>query len=120
MKRETLSFGARLRELRERAGLSLRQLESETGISNGYLSQIESGRVGAPSPKILEKLAKALRYPYVELMQHAGHLSTDAPLEPILRLGGREHSLSELTDAERREVVRFVEELKSKRIGRKE
>jgi transcriptional regulator with XRE-family HTH domain len=120
MKKDLQPFGALLRQLREGSGFSLRQLESETGISNGYLSQIESGRVGAPSPKILEKLAVALKYPYVELLRSAGHLATNVPLEPVLRFGGKTHSLSELTDSERKEVVRFIEQLKSKRTGRKE
>lgn len=120
MKKEAKPFGALLRQLRESSGFSLRQLESETGISNGYLSQIESGRVGAPSPKILEKLAAALNYPYMELMRAAGHLAMDVRLEPVLRFGGKTHSLAELTDSERKEVVRFIEQLKSKRTGRKE
>jgi Predicted transcriptional regulators len=120
MKKDTQPFGVLLRQLRERSEFSLRDLEAETGISNSYLSQIESGRVGAPSPKILEKLAAALKYPYVELMRGAGHLTIDLPVEPVLRLGGKEHSLAELTSSERKEVVRFIEQLKSKRIGRKE
>jgi transcriptional regulator with XRE-family HTH domain len=115
------SFGTLLRELREKAGFSLRQLESATGISNGYLSQMESGRVGAPSPKILEKLASALTYPYVELMRVAGHLAPGIPLEPVFRLGPTNESLVDgLTESERSQVFHFIEELKRKRTGRKE
>lgn len=34
----------RLRDLREARGLTLRQMEQETGISRGYLSRFERGR----------------------------------------------------------------------------
>jgi transcriptional regulator with XRE-family HTH domain len=36
----------RIRELRK---LSLRQLETKTGISNSYLSQLENGQIKDPS-----------------------------------------------------------------------
>ncbi len=45
---------------REVKGMTLRQLERETGISNALLSQIETGHVKEPSWRNIVKIAKAL------------------------------------------------------------
>ncbi|MGB9866744.1 MAG: transcriptional repressor LexA [Bacillota bacterium] len=70
-----MSFGKYLKSLRERKGFSVRQLALLAGISNGYLSQVETGQRGTPSPEILKKLAKPLGVSYEELLRAAGYLS---------------------------------------------
>lgn len=45
---------------RELKGMTLRDLEQATGISNALLCQIESGKVKSPSWKNVVKIAKAL------------------------------------------------------------
>lgn len=45
---------------RELKGLTLRQLEKETGLSNAVLSQIETGKVKEPGFRSIVKLARAL------------------------------------------------------------
>ena len=45
---------------RECKGLTLRQLEKETGISNALLSQIERGEVKNPSFKTVIKISRFL------------------------------------------------------------
>src|ERR1035438_7711104 len=52
-------LGEYLREQRQSAQLSLRQLSEVAGISNPYISQIERG-LKKPSAEILQALAKAL------------------------------------------------------------
>lgn len=52
------TFGSGLKAARELAGLSLREVEEATGISNAYVSQLESGKVRRPSVFFLTKLAK--------------------------------------------------------------
>jgi len=54
-----ISLGQRLRELRDKADLSLRELAKKVGISSPFLSDIELGR-RFPSEEILAKLAGAL------------------------------------------------------------
>lgn len=44
------------RERRERAGLTLRDVEQAIGIGNPYLSQLESGKITNPSFKVVQKL----------------------------------------------------------------
>jgi transcriptional regulator with XRE-family HTH domain len=66
-------FGEYLRSLRSTSKLSLRDVEGQTGVSNAFLSQIESGKVKKPSPTMLDKLARLYRVPYATLMERAGH-----------------------------------------------
>ena len=66
-------LGEYLREQRQSAQLSLRQLSEVAGISNPYLSQIERG-LKKPSAEILQALAKALRISAESLYVRAGIL----------------------------------------------
>ncbi|MDE9365528.1 helix-turn-helix transcriptional regulator [Luteipulveratus sp. YIM 133132] len=66
-------LGAYLREQRQAAELSIRQLADRTGISNPYLSQIERG-LKRPSADILQALAKGLRISAEQLYVRAGIL----------------------------------------------
>ena len=67
-------FGIYIRTLRKRVGLTLREIEEQTGISNAYLSQIEQGHRNPPSPAMLKRLAKALGVSQNQLMVEAGYL----------------------------------------------
>ncbi|WP_084413464.1 helix-turn-helix domain-containing protein [Desulfovirgula thermocuniculi] len=67
-------FGRYLQHLRKKRGLTIRQVELASGVSNSYLSQIENGKRGIPSPEILKKLAPVLHVSYKELMVKAGYL----------------------------------------------
>ena len=66
-------LGTYLREQRESARLSVRQLSELAGVSNPYLSQIERG-VKKPSAEILAQIAKGLRISAETLYVHAGIL----------------------------------------------
>jgi transcriptional regulator with XRE-family HTH domain len=66
-------LGDYLREQRQAAQLSLRQLSEVAGISNPYISQIERG-LKKPSAEILQALAKALRISAESLYVRAGIL----------------------------------------------
>lgn len=63
-----------LSKLRSSKGLSLRQVEKKTGVSNAYLSQLENGKIGEPSPHILHKLAETYEMSYKDLMKLAGYI----------------------------------------------
>jgi transcriptional regulator with XRE-family HTH domain len=66
-------LGAYIREQRENAQYSLRQLAQAAGVSNPYLSQIERG-LRKPSAEILQQLAKALKISAETLYVQAGLL----------------------------------------------
>jgi transcriptional regulator with XRE-family HTH domain len=67
------SIGEYIREQRQRAKVSLRQLAEATGVSNPYLSQIERG-LRKPSAEILQQIAKGLRISAEVLYVQAGIL----------------------------------------------
>jgi transcriptional regulator with XRE-family HTH domain len=64
-----ISLGQRLRELRDKADLSLRELAKRIGVTSPFLSDVELGR-RFPSEEILGKLAGALNVSLVELKQY--------------------------------------------------
>ena len=70
------TLGSYLREQRDAAGMSLRQLAEQAGVSNPYLSQIERG-LRKPSAEVLQQLAKALRISAEQVYVQAGILSPD-------------------------------------------
>ena len=72
-------LGEYLREQRQSAQLSLRQLSEVAGISNPYISKIERG-LKKPSAEILQALAKALRISAESLYVRAGILDERADL----------------------------------------
>jgi len=67
------AIGEFIREQREQAQVSVRQLAKLAGVSNPYLSQIERG-LRRPSADILQQLAKALRISAEQLYVRAGIL----------------------------------------------
>jgi transcriptional regulator with XRE-family HTH domain len=72
------SIGEYIRQQREQAKISLRQLASAAGVSNPYLSQIERG-VRRPSAEILQQIAKGLRISAEALYVQAGILEDRRP-----------------------------------------
>jgi transcriptional regulator with XRE-family HTH domain len=74
-------LGDYLREQRQSARLSLRQLADLAGISNPYLSQIERG-LKKPSAEILQQLAKGLQVSAESLYVRAGILDERPPADP--------------------------------------
>lgn len=72
-KRAGATIGEFIREQREQAEVSMRQLARLAGVSNPYLSQIERG-LRKPSADILAQIAKGLRISAEQLYLRAGIL----------------------------------------------
>jgi transcriptional regulator with XRE-family HTH domain len=70
-------LGAYLREQRENAKLSVRQLATLAGVSNPYLSQVERG-LRRPSAEVLQQIAKGLQISAEALYVRAGILTEEA------------------------------------------
>lgn len=66
-------IGSFIRDLRENAQVSVRQLALRSGVSNPYLSQVERG-LRKPSADVLSQIAKALRISAEVLYVRAGIL----------------------------------------------
>ena len=52
--------GSKIAEIRHKRGISLSKLSRESGVSKGYLSELENGIKENPNIEILDKIAKAL------------------------------------------------------------
>jgi transcriptional regulator with XRE-family HTH domain len=72
-KRSSAAIGEFIRDQRQQAQVSMRQLARLAGVSNPYLSQIERG-LRKPSAEILQQIAKGLRISAEQLYVHAGFL----------------------------------------------
>ena len=100
MRNETVkSIGDYIREQREQARISMRQLAQQAGVSNPYLSQIERG-LRKPSADILQQIAKGLRISAEALYVQAGILE-DRPADS----GVRSALLADLELSERQKQV---------------
>jgi len=76
--RRLSDVGDFIRQHREAAHQSVRDLAKSAGISNPYLSQIERG-LRKPSAKILQQLAHALRISAETLYERAGMFDSHEP-----------------------------------------
>jgi transcriptional regulator with XRE-family HTH domain len=90
-KRSGAAIGEFIRDQREQAHVSLRQLARLAGVSNPYLSQIERG-LRKPSAEILQQIAKGLRISAEQLYVRAGILE--------FREGNQELVAAILSDAD--------------------
>ncbi len=103
--RSVLAIGEFIRDQREQAQVSLRQLARLAGVSNPYLSQIERG-LRKPSADILQQIAKGLRISAEQLYIRAGILETrhgDPAL--VAALLGDEH----LTERQKQVLIEIYE-----------
>ena len=108
-------LGALLADLRAAKGLSLREVGEATGkaVSNAYLSQLENGRIGKPSPNVLHSLAEVYAVSYEALMDKAGYLL------PANNGSGQRKRLAafaidDLTADEEEELLKFLAFLRSR------
>jgi transcriptional regulator with XRE-family HTH domain len=99
------SIGDYIREQREQAKISLRQLSQAAGVSNPYLSQIERG-LRKPSAEILQQIAKGLRISAEALYVQAGILEDRPPGSMV-----REAVMTdpELTQRQRQMLIEIYE-----------
>jgi transcriptional regulator with XRE-family HTH domain len=93
-KRSSAAIGEFIREQREQAQVSMRQLARLAGVSNPYLSQIERG-LRKPSAEILQQIAKGLRISAEQLYAHAGFLDLPHPNQEVVAAILHDADLSE-------------------------
>ena len=115
-------FGAYLKDLRDAAGLTLRDVEEQSGgvVKNGYLSQIEKGLINKPSPGILFELAEVLGVSYRILLIYAGHRVPEEQVTPdqraIADLPLR--AFAELDAEDRQALIEYAAFLRQRKKGR--
>ncbi|MGK5679480.1 helix-turn-helix domain-containing protein [Actinoplanes sp. URMC 104] len=105
-------IGGFIRDLRQTARISLRQLADKAGVSNPYLSQIERG-LRKPSAEVLQQIASALRVSTPAMYLRAGLLDSDGQpgvlaaiaVDPELTIAQKQ-SLSQIYETFRNENAR--------------
>lgn len=75
------ALGEFIREQRQLAQLSLREMARMTRISNAYLSQVERG-LHEPSVRVLHAVSDALGIPLEDLVGRTGPAQEDHTAEP--------------------------------------
>jgi transcriptional regulator with XRE-family HTH domain len=112
-------LGQYLRKARQDVSMTLRDVEEATNkdVSNGYLSQLESGKISKPSPHVLHTLSTVLNVDYETLMQRAGYILPSASS----RAQGAKHgraatfAIDSLTSDEETELLQYLNYLRSKK-----
>ena len=107
-------IGEFIRDLRNSARISLRELADRAGVSNPYLSQIERG-LRRPSAEVLAQIADALRVSTAVMYLRAGLLSEKEghtvlgaiAADPDLT-ATQKQSLTQIYEAFRRENTRLA------------
>ncbi len=116
-KKRAVEFGKRLRAVRQKTGDSLRAIEERSGLNNGYLSQLENGKIVHPSPAVLQKVAKGYRLRFQDLLNWAGYIE-DAQSEVTANQAVALSSVSGLgepSDEELRALQAIIEVLRKNR-----
>jgi transcriptional regulator with XRE-family HTH domain len=97
-------IGGFIKDLRSKAGVSLRQLAEQAGVSNPYLSQIERG-LRKPSAEVLQQIASALRVSTPMMYLRAGLLDAKDGPGVIAAITGD----TELTLAQKQSLIQIYE-----------
>lgn len=109
-------LGPYLKSARRSVGLTLRDVEAKTDITNGYLSQIENQLIAKPSPNVLYQLAELYGIEYSDLLVRAGHrVPAPANQQADFLNGIPLRALEDLTDDEKKDLMDYLNYLKSKR-----
>jgi transcriptional regulator with XRE-family HTH domain len=100
--------------------MKLREVEDASGVSNAYLSQLETGKIARPSPHILHKISSVYNVPYEVLMDKAGYLirTEEERGGDVTTIRGSRiptRALQDLTADEEEAVLKYIEFLRYQR-----
>jgi transcriptional regulator with XRE-family HTH domain len=78
------TLGDTLRITRKARKLTLKDIQTATGVSNAYLSQLETGKIDKPGAEVLATIATAYGIPRQTLFYIVGYILPDdeAPIFP--------------------------------------
>ena len=74
---QNISISKKIKELREQAGLSPRDLATRSGLSPAYISKLESGEYETFSLKTLKQLSEGLKLTLKTLLESLGFINND-------------------------------------------
>ena len=109
------TYGDYLKSLRLKHGLTLREVEAKTGVSNAYVSQLETGKVKQPSPSNLYKLADLYQVTYEDLMERAGYPVPKTSQEPQSENLVIHNRLGKLSSDEEEELIDYLNFIRTRK-----
>jgi transcriptional regulator with XRE-family HTH domain len=118
-------LGAKIRELREERGISLKDMAAALNVSSAYLSALEHGRRGKPTGFLLHRMISFFNviWDEAEELQRLAEISDP---KPTIDTGGLTPEATELANRLRDDITRLeAEDLKFlrdevvKRAGKK-
>ncbi|WP_421940634.1 helix-turn-helix domain-containing protein [Pedobacter sp.] len=106
------SLGKILKDARELKGISLRELEIQSGISNAYLSQLENDKIKKPSANTLYRLSELFNMNFDDLMVSAGIV--EKKKESTVQTGcfAFSSAMGDLTEEERDKIIEYLKFLR--------
>jgi HTH-type transcriptional regulator, competence development regulator len=111
------SLGNLLKASRQAKQLSLRDVERKTKISNPYLSQLESGKIQNPAPKVLYDLAQLYEISYVDLMRLADYpVPNSTQQSPLNEFASR---LGPTSEDEQEDLIGYLKFLRTRKKSRR-
>jgi HTH-type transcriptional regulator, competence development regulator len=111
------NYGEYIKALRESKGLTLRDVEKQTDVSNAYLSQLESSKIKQPSPTTLYKLAELYGIGYEVLMEKVGYPVPKGNITLKSRKAEKNilHRIGDVTKDEEMELLEYLKFIRSRR-----
>ena len=106
-----LELGQFIKEKREAAGLTQKELGSASGLSDSSIQRIETGSRRTPSWDTLCKIARALNIHPFEILKNAGYITEEDLMPYTQQISG----LSDFTQRELRYVQLFADFIKANR-----
>ncbi len=107
-----MQLGKKIRDLRLRRGLTVQQLAEATGLSKGFISQVENSRT-SPSLATLQDLARSLETSVAYLVveeERVPHVVRSAE-RPRLQIGGTASCVEVLSAQPKRNLELIMVEL---------
>jgi len=101
-------LGDVLRQRRKTLGLTLREAAQKAGVSNPYLSQIETHKILSPSPSVLKKLSDLYSIPYNRLLELAGHPPASNSRPIVFRTSTGYMEITRQEEKQLREYLQFL------------
>ncbi|WP_081909293.1 helix-turn-helix domain-containing protein [Flavobacterium sp. ASV13] len=117
-KKTMSSLGATLKDARKNVGLTLRQVEEMTDISNAYLSQLENEKIKNPSVNILSKLSSLYKVSLKTLLSNAKMIDKNEAQQEEINLSFAQKiafRAEDLSEDERNDVLKYLEFIKSRK-----
>ncbi len=109
------NYGEYIKAIRESKGLTLRDVEKQTDISNAYLSQLETSKIKQPSPITLFKLAELYGIKYEVLMEKVGYPVPSSKSINFKRTTNVSHRLGEVSKEEELELLEYLKFIRNRK-----